>query len=101
LPSGGIVPRRDRRMFPIPKVAQLGLAAEAYPTRRIGRTKPLQLIASKGRNNGKVKRDGQIVESAREARQAERGRTVRNVLVASTILAVVALAIIWFVFFRT
>ena len=48
-----------------------------------------------------VKRDGQIVESAREARQAERGRTVRNVLVASTILAVVALAIIWFVFFRT
>jgi hypothetical protein len=48
-----------------------------------------------------VKRDGQIVESAREARQAERGSTVRNVLIASTPLAVAALVIVWFVFFRT
>jgi hypothetical protein len=46
-------------------------------------------------------RDGQIVESTQEARQAERGPTVRNVLVASTTLAVVALVVIWFVFFRT
>jgi len=48
-----------------------------------------------------VKRDGQIVESAREARQAERGPTVRNVLVASTSLVIVAFVVVWLVFFRT
>jgi hypothetical protein len=48
-----------------------------------------------------VKHGDQIVENAQEARQAERGPTVRNMLVASTCLAIVALAIIWFVFFRT
>lgn len=42
-----------------------------------------------------------IVESAQEARQAERGPTVRNVLMWSTALVVVAFAIIWFVFFKT
>ena len=47
------------------------------------------------------KQGGQIIESAREARQAERGPTVRNTLVASTSLAILALMIIWFVFFRT
>jgi hypothetical protein len=47
------------------------------------------------------KRDGQIIETTQEARQAERGPTVRNLLVASTSLAIVALAIIWFIFFRT
>ena len=47
------------------------------------------------------KRDGQIIETTQQARQAERGPTVRNLLVASTSLAIVALAIIWFIFFRT
>jgi hypothetical protein len=47
------------------------------------------------------KRGGQIVESAREARQAERGPSVRNLLIFSTALAIIALALIWFVFFRT
>jgi len=47
------------------------------------------------------KRGEQVVESAQEARQAERGPSVRNLLVASTALAIIALAIIWFVFFRT
>jgi rare lipoprotein A len=47
------------------------------------------------------KRDGQIVESAREARQAERGPTVRNLLIASTALAIIALGIVWLVFFKT
>lgn len=42
-----------------------------------------------------------IVETAEEARQAERGPTMRNVLVWSTGLIVVAFAIIWFVFFKT
>jgi hypothetical protein len=45
--------------------------------------------------------DGQIVETAREARQAEPGPTVRNVLVVSTSVSIAILAVIWFVFFRT
>lgn len=48
-----------------------------------------------------LKQGDQIIESAREARQAERGPTVRNVLVASMSLAILALVIVWFVFFRT
>ena len=47
------------------------------------------------------KRGEQIVESAQEARQAERGPSVRNVLIASTALVIIALAIVWLVFFRT
>lgn len=47
------------------------------------------------------KRGEQITESAQEARQAEPGPSVRNVLVASTALAIIALAIVWLVFFRT
>jgi hypothetical protein len=47
------------------------------------------------------KRGEQIVESPQEARQAERGPTVRNVLIASTGLAIVGFAIVWFIFFRT
>jgi hypothetical protein len=47
------------------------------------------------------KQGDQIIESAREARQAERGPAVRNVLVASTSLIVAAFIIVWFVFFRT
>jgi hypothetical protein len=47
------------------------------------------------------KRDGRIVESTLEARQAERGPTVRNLLVASTVLAVIALGIVWLIFFGT
>jgi len=41
----------------------------------------------------------QIVETAQEARQAERGPTVRNVLVASTSLVILAFAVIWLAFF--
>jgi hypothetical protein len=47
------------------------------------------------------KRGEQIVETTQEARQAERGPTVRNVLVVSTVLVIVAFAIIWIIFFRT
>jgi hypothetical protein len=42
-----------------------------------------------------------IVETAIEARGAEPGPTVRNVLVWSLGLVVVAMAIVWFVFFKT
>jgi hypothetical protein len=41
-----------------------------------------------------------IVETATEARGAERGPTVRNVLVISLCLIVVAFAVLYFVFFR-
>jgi hypothetical protein len=43
----------------------------------------------------------QIVETAVEARGAERGPTVRNVLVWSLGLVVLAFVVIYFVFFRT
>jgi hypothetical protein len=42
-----------------------------------------------------------IVETAREARQAERGPSVLALLVVSVGLAVLILAIVWFLFFRT
>ena len=41
----------------------------------------------------------QIVETAQEARQAEPGPTVRDMLVVSTCLVVLAFAIIWLGFF--
>jgi hypothetical protein len=47
-----------------------------------------------------IERDGQIIESAQEARQAERGPTVRNVLVASTSLAIVVMLVVWLAFYR-
>ena len=43
----------------------------------------------------------QVVETTREARGAERGPTVRNVLVWSLGLVVVAMIVVWYVFFRT
>jgi hypothetical protein len=45
------------------------------------------------------KRGDQIVETTQEARQAERGPAVRNMLLASTGLVVVSFAIIWLVFY--
>jgi hypothetical protein len=51
------------------------------------------------RNMAKLE-SGKIVESAVEARGAERGPTVRNVLIASLCLAVAAFAVIYFAFFR-
>jgi hypothetical protein len=42
--------------------------------------------------------NGQIVETAVEARGAERGPTIRNVLVISLSLAVAALAVVYVVF---
>jgi hypothetical protein len=45
--------------------------------------------------------DHRIVETATEARQAERGPSVLALLTASTGLAILILGVIWFVFFRT
>jgi hypothetical protein len=41
----------------------------------------------------------QIVQTAREARQAERGPSMRNVLMISTGAVIVALAIVYVLFF--
>ncbi|MDB5619940.1 hypothetical protein [Tardiphaga sp.] len=48
-----------------------------------------------------TKQNGRIVESATEARQAEPGPSVLALLTMSTGLAVLLLAVVWFVFFRT
>lgn len=48
-----------------------------------------------------TKENGRIVESATEARQAERGPSVLALLTMSTGLAVLLMAVVWFVFFRT
>ena len=42
-----------------------------------------------------------IIETAQEARQAEPGPSVRNVLVVSTTAVIVAFAVIWPMFFRS
>lgn len=47
------------------------------------------------------KRGEQVIETAQEARQAERGPSVRNVLVVSTVAVIFAFAIIWFFFVKS
>jgi hypothetical protein len=47
-----------------------------------------------------IKQNGQIVESAREVRQAEPGPSILALLTMSTGLAVLILGMVWFVFFR-
>ncbi len=47
------------------------------------------------------KHNGQITETATEARQAEPGPTILNLLTISTIAAIIVLGIVWFIFFRT
>ena len=48
-----------------------------------------------------TRQHGRIVETPTEARQAEPGPSVLALLTASTGLAILILAMIWFVFFRT
>ncbi len=45
------------------------------------------------------KEDGRIVETTMEARGAERGPTVRNILVWSTALVVVGFATVYLLYF--
>lgn len=47
------------------------------------------------------KRGEQVIETAREARQAEPGPSVRNVLVISTVAVIVLFAIIWLMFVKS
>jgi hypothetical protein len=48
-----------------------------------------------------TQRQGRIVETATEARQAELGPSVLALLTVSTGLAILILGVVWFVFFRT
>jgi hypothetical protein len=48
-----------------------------------------------------TREQGRIVETPTEARQAEPGPSVLALLTISTGLAVLILAALWFVFFRT
>ncbi|WP_439924428.1 hypothetical protein [Nitrobacter sp. JJSN] len=45
--------------------------------------------------------DGQVVETAVEARGAERGPTMRNVLTWGLGLVVAAFAVVYFLYFKT
>jgi hypothetical protein len=47
------------------------------------------------------RKDGRIVETPTEARQAELGPSVLMLLTVSVSLAVIVLAVLWLVFFRT
>ena len=48
-----------------------------------------------------TKKDGQIVETPTEARQAEPGPSILLVLNVSVALAAILLSVVWFIFFRT
>ncbi|WP_165475205.1 hypothetical protein [Nitrobacter sp. Nb-311A] len=43
--------------------------------------------------------NGRVVETSREARGAERGPTVRNVLIAGTGLVIAAFVVVYIVYF--
>ena len=61
----------------------------------------MSVIVEEGAMLMSKQENGRIVETAIEARGAERGPTVRNVLVWSLGLVVAAFAVIYFIFFRT
>jgi hypothetical protein len=48
-----------------------------------------------------VKKHDVIIETPTEARQAEPGPSVLFLLVVSLSIAVIVMALVWFVFFRT
>jgi hypothetical protein len=47
------------------------------------------------------KKHGIIIETPMEARQAEPGPSILLLLVVSVSIAVIGMAVVWFVFFRT
>ena len=47
------------------------------------------------------KKHGVFIETPMEARQAERGPSILLLLIISVSVAVIAMAAVWFVFFRT
>lgn len=47
------------------------------------------------------KKHGVIIETPMEARQAEPGPSILFLLIVSVSVAAIAMAVVWFVFFRT
>ena len=68
---------------------------------------PMYAVPQGTRNHARIegamatKQHGQIVETPTEARQAEPGPSVFALLTISTGSAILALGVVWFVFFRT
>ena len=88
--------RRDRcagtvPLFPAPSLGRgLNLAAMPMPSMAHSDRKPMP-----------EKEDGRIVGTATKARQGERVPSVLTLLVVSVALALAAMAVVWFVFFKT
>jgi hypothetical protein len=62
---------------------------------------PLGHLSNSKEHTMAVKHGDRIVETTREARQAERGPSMRNVLVVSIGLVIVVFAASWLMFFPT
>jgi hypothetical protein len=89
------VSREPRAAAPLPELhprSCVGLT-NAVPHGLINHAKFEDAMATRQR--------GQIVETPTEARQAEPGPSVAALLAISTGLAILILAVVWFVFFRT
>ena len=48
-----------------------------------------------------TRKDGQIVETPTEARQAEPGPSILSILIVSVVLAAIILGAVWVFFFQT
>jgi hypothetical protein len=78
------------------------LASEHHPTLHVTLADRSGVLAEPAaRKQMRKQENSQIVETAKEARGAELGPTVRNVLVWSLGLVVAAFAVTYFMFFRT
>jgi hypothetical protein len=86
-------------------IASSGVVVAAAYAPRAQEHRPASGVPFPGRTQAEVgmatKQNGQIIETAGEARQAEPGPSVLALLSVSTGLAVLILGVVWFVFFRT
>jgi hypothetical protein len=82
---------------------QSATVASTPEHRLISNVTPAGNAASAGFSEDSMarKENGQIVETATEARQAEPGPSILALLTMSTGLAILLMAVVWFVFFRT
>jgi hypothetical protein len=78
---------------PCQRVDRHTVPAELPTIRAVGLASLLEVIV--------IEKEGRIVETATEARQAEPGPSILLILVVSIILAVIVLGVVWFMFFRT
>ena len=80
-----------------------GTQYRALPPRTCGREEVAALGCDIPKIEGTMatREQGRIVETPTEARQGEPGPSVAALLAVSTGLAILILAVVWFVFFRT